>query len=323
MHSIDISVSFLWESYERNSGWMSETAKLAFFAARRLALLDLSEAASGLDMKLLALVVRSLTFRAWILCYIPAKLRLPAAQPASLEEIQKGKQWRWFTKKGITITMIFNGLTVLTKHRYCRATWAAGHWNSRQSSLGHCFWGQMRLAGVNRFGTNLSQQKEANRLKAQSTKMSQSSNSVHKLPVTVIKAQKATCSMKQVSSEDKMYLTLPKMCVACEVLLEKVLGLCTTPDLVNKRNLIRGLIKSIDIRCHALSLSILKLTLEEVFPEISRTFAHRSTRQAPIDLNQNLTLIYELKRPSNGFTKILRCLVSRLCGDLARCAHKD
>ena len=92
MHSIDISVSSLWESYERNPGWMSETAKLAFFAARRLALLDLSEAASGLDMKLLTLVVRSLTFRAWILCYIPAKLRLPAAQPASLEEIQKGKQ---------------------------------------------------------------------------------------------------------------------------------------------------------------------------------------------------------------------------------------
>ena len=145
------------------------------------------------------------------------------------------------------------------------------------SGLGHCFWGQMRLAGVNRFGTNLSQQKEANS-KAQSTKMSQSSNSIHKLPV--IKAQKGTCSMKQVSSEDKMFLTLPKMCVACEVLLEKVFGPCTTPDLVNKRNLIPGLIKSIDIRCHALSLSILKLTLEGVFPEISRTFAHRSTRQA-------------------------------------------
>ena len=66
---------------------MSETTKLAFFAARRLALLDLSAAASGLDMKLLA-VVRSLTFRAWILCYNPAKLRLPAARPASWEEVQ-------------------------------------------------------------------------------------------------------------------------------------------------------------------------------------------------------------------------------------------
>ncbi len=112
--------------------------------------------------------------------------------------------------------------------------------------------------------------------KARSTKMSQSSN-VQKL--LVIQAHKATCSMRQVS-EGKMYLTMSKMYVACEVLLKKVLGPCTAPNLVNNRNLIGGQIKSIDIGCPALSLSILKpLTLEEVFPEISRTFAHRrSTR---------------------------------------------